>query len=67
MQADVNAIPDSIEIVTHRIFASGKITRADETWLLHATRSATTLNHEEYNLVRQMQVRLQMGLLKVVD
>ncbi|MBD2089937.1 hypothetical protein H6F67_08730 [Microcoleus sp. FACHB-1515] len=67
MQADVNAIPESIEALTHRIFTTGRITRADENLLLRATRSATTLNHEEYNLVRQMQVRLQMGLLKVVD
>lgn len=67
MQTDMNAVSESIEAVTHRIFASGKITRADENWLLRATRSATTLNHEEYNLVRQMHVRLQMGLLKVVD
>jgi hypothetical protein len=52
---------------THRVFAAGKITRADENWLLRATLSATPLNHEDQKLVRQMQVRLQMGLLKVVD
>ena len=67
MQTDGSVISDSIEAVTRRIFATGKITRADETWLLRATRSATTLTPQEYNLVRQMQMRLQMGLLKVVD
>lgn len=67
MQANMNTVSESIEAVTHRIFTTGRITRADENLLLRATRSTTTLNLEEYNLVRQMQVRLQMGLLKVVD
>ncbi len=67
MQANANATSETIEAVTHRIFATGKITRADENSLLRATLSETTLNHEEYNLVRQMQVRLQMGMLRVVD
>lgn len=67
MQVNATALDMTIGEFTHRIFATGKITRADENWLLRITLSDIALNHEEQKLVRQMQVRLQMGLLKVVD
>lgn len=57
----------SIAQVLDRIFASGKITRSDENYLLRATLSNHTLNEVELRQINRVLNHLQMGLLKVVD
>lgn len=55
-----------IEVI-NRIFASGRITRADEESLMRAMTSEHPLSGDELSQVRRVLERLQMGLLKVVD
>ncbi len=51
--------------IVERIVASGKITRADENYLLHANLYERSLSYEELHQVRQLFDRVQMGLLQV--
>ncbi len=49
------------------ILASGRITRADERFFLHATIAETPLSPNEMAMVVKIQNRLRMGLIKVAD
>ncbi len=51
--------------IAARIVASGRITRADENYLLHTNLSGSALTLEELDQVRNLIERLQMGLLRV--
>lgn len=53
--------------VVNRVLASGKITTAERYWFLQATLADDPLNWEEWEQVREIFDRLQMGLIKVVD
>ncbi|MBW4579984.1 MAG: hypothetical protein KME42_10485 [Tildeniella nuda ZEHNDER 1965/U140] len=59
--------PFTIAQVIDRIVRSGRITRVDENYFLHAMVAGTPLSHEEQSQVRNLFDRLQMGLLQVVD
>lgn len=61
------SIAPTIEQVTSRIVASGKITRADERLLLKAATSEQPLSDRDLGQVKKVLDRLKMGLLKVVD
>ena len=56
-----------LDQVINRIFASGRITKADENTFLWATLADEPLSREEMHQVRRVLERLQMGLIKVVD
>ncbi|XGW00486.1 MAG: hypothetical protein ACAF41_16315 [Leptolyngbya sp. BL-A-14] len=57
----------TIAQVIDRIVRSGRITRVDEAYFLHAMVADTPLSHEEQSQVRNVFDRLRMGLLQVVD
>jgi hypothetical protein len=57
----------SVEQVTNRIFASGKITRSDENYFSRVLLTERSLSDGELEQVSSVFQRLQMGLLKVVD
>jgi hypothetical protein len=57
----------TIAQVIDRIVCSGRITRVDENYFLHAMASDVPLSHDEQNQVRNVFERLRMGLLQVVD
>ncbi|MBW4471171.1 MAG: hypothetical protein KME45_12310 [Stenomitos rutilans HA7619-LM2] len=62
-----HSTPLTIAQVIERIFSSGRITRVDEAYFLHAMIADTPLSHEEQSQVRHVFDRLKMGLLQVVD
>ncbi len=57
----------AVSQITHRILASGKITRADQKSLQKITRMNTALSHESERRIQTLFDRLQMGLIKVVE
>lgn len=57
----------TIAQVIDRVVRSGRITRVDENYFLHAMVADTPLSREEQSQVRNVFDRLQMGLLQVVD
>lgn len=59
--------PLTIAQVIDRIVRSGRITRVDEAYFLHAMVADTPLSYEEQSQVRKVFDRLKMGLLQVVD
>lgn len=66
MQA-TSPIAPTLEQVTSRIVASGKITRADERLLLKAATSDQPISDRDMRLVQRVLDRFKMGLLRVVD
>lgn len=67
MRLPNHSAPLTIAQVLERIVRSGRITRVDEAYFLHAMVADTPLSHEEQNQVRNVFDRLRMGLLRVVD
>lgn len=62
------AISDSsIGQVIQKILRTGRITAAQQRWLLKANAIGPVLNDEEMQLVKQVCDRLSTGLVKVVD
>lgn len=62
------AISDSsIGQVIQKILRTGRITAAQQQWLLKANAIGRVLNDEEMQLVKQVCDRLSTGLVKVVD
>ncbi|MBF2079335.1 MAG: hypothetical protein IGR76_12665 [Synechococcales cyanobacterium T60_A2020_003] len=62
------AISDSsIGQVIQKILRTGRITAAQQRWLLKANAIGQVLNDEEMQLVKQVCDRLSTGLIKVVD
>jgi hypothetical protein len=57
----------TIAQVIDRVVRSGRITRVDENYFLHAMVSDVPLSHDEQSQVRNVFERLRMGLLQVVD
>lgn len=57
----------AVSQVTHRILASGKITRADQKSLQKITLMNTALSNESEQRIQTLFDRLQMGLIKVVE
>lgn len=53
--------------VMDQILRTGRITRAENNYLLRVQLMDRLLSREELQQVRQICDRLQMGLLKVVD
>jgi len=66
----INNIPRSnisIGQIINRIRSSGKITRADEKFVLRALATETTLSNREMDMVSDVITRMQMGLIHVTD
>jgi hypothetical protein len=57
----------AVSQITHRILASGKITRADQKSLQKITLMNTALSNESEQRIQTLFDRLQMGLIKVVE
>ncbi|MBD2459727.1 hypothetical protein H6G89_01605 [Oscillatoria sp. FACHB-1407] len=62
-----STLAPTIEEITNRIVASGRITRADERFLLRAATSEQPLSDRDMRQVKHVLDRLKMGLLRVVD
>ncbi len=63
-----SVIPDTaVSQITHRILASGKITRADQKSLQKITLMNAALSDESERRIQTLFDRLQMGLIKVVE
>ncbi|MBD2104671.1 hypothetical protein [Leptolyngbya sp. FACHB-261] len=56
-----------LEQVVDRVFASGRITRADQKHFLSAMLAPEPLSKTEQTKIRGAFERLRMGLLKVMD
>ncbi|MGF1495653.1 MAG: hypothetical protein ACFB8W_02345 [Elainellaceae cyanobacterium] len=65
--SNINTSRDTLQSVSDRIFATGRITRSDKDWLLKAALSNSELSSAEMEAVRRIFDRLQMGLVKVAD
>lgn len=57
----------ALQRIVHQILNSGKITNAERICLHQAIASDMTLDHRLMQQVQQVLIRLQMGLIKVVD
>lgn len=57
----------SLDQVIQKILSTGRITMADQQWLLQANTSSNPLNAQEIQLIQKVCDRLQMGLVKVID
>jgi len=57
----------NIQATLDRIYQSGRITRTDENQLFLAMLAEQPLSRDEQGQVRDLWVRLQMGLLHVLD
>ncbi len=58
---------DTLQEVLGRIFATGTITRADESSIFSVMTADAPLSSEMLDRVRDVLLRLQMGLLRIVD
>jgi hypothetical protein len=67
MNTDISSPSSVIRPIIQRIFASGKITQADEYGFFTAIASDAVLSAEELSQIRRIFDHLDMGLLKVMD
>jgi hypothetical protein len=65
--AQAQSLSQPLILVIDRILATGKITTADQTYLLHMTRLGTQPNLAEKIKIDRVFQRLQQGLVRVVD
>ena len=57
----------SIAQIMKRVIDSGKITRADESFLMRAMTADVPLSDEDIALLQGVMKRLDLGLIKIAD
>jgi hypothetical protein len=67
MQSEKNLNEASVKDVVERIFASRRITRADQRRFMAALMSKDALTTEEHDQINRVFDGLRRGILRVVD